>query len=270
MDTSQIIEKIEELRSQLPVIYKEAEDKDNTRLGWDKLERWVERGAKIVGSMVSPAESEKLKNAKPGSFSMMDPWRNLRNEINSYDSHLVALVEEIRNNPEFVIVSEVQIDKKMISTPSALARIEKLFHSFHRVASQLRHRYSDRPTISIEDEYDVQDLIHALLKLEFNDIRTEEWTPSYAGGSARTDFLLKQEKVVIEIKKTRKGLGDKELGEQLIIDVEKYQSHPDCKSLLCFVYDPEGRIGNPQGIIKDLESRKSGSLDLKIIIEPQA
>lgn len=270
MDISQIVEKIETLRDELPAIYQEAQNSGNTKLGWDKLGRWVDRGAKVIGSLVSPSEAEKLKDAEPRSFSMGDPWGNLRNAINAYTSYLIALTDEIKKNPEFIISSEVQSDDQAVPIPSALARIEKLCRRFHRVASQLRNRHLNRPTIAIEDEYDVQDLIHALLKLEFDDIRAEEWTPSYAGSSARTDFLLKQEKVVMEIKKTRNGLGDKELGEQLIIDIEKYQSHPDCRSLLCFVYDPEGRIGNPQGIIKDLESRNTGSIDLKIIIEPQA
>ena len=45
-------------------------------------------------------------------------------------------------------------------------------------------------------------LLHALLLLYFDDIRAEEWTPSYAGKSARMDFLLKNEGVVIEVKKT--------------------------------------------------------------------
>jgi hypothetical protein len=271
METSQIIEKIEALRAELPAIHQEALSTGNYKLGYDKIGRWVERGGKIVGSLVSPAEAEKLKDAQPRSFSMGNPLGNLSNEIESYDSHLVALLEEIKKNPEFVISTKNQVEENTVSVPSALARIEKLCNSFHRFANQLRHRYSDRPTLEIEDEYDVQDLIHALLRLEFDDIRAEEWTPSYAGGSSRTDFLLKQEKVVIEIKKTRKGLNDKELGVQLITDIEKYQAHPDCKSLMCFVYDPEGRIGNPQGIIKDLEGRSNGkSINLKIIIEPQA
>ena len=46
------------------------------------------------------------------------------------------------------------------------------------------------------------------------------------------DFLLKNEKIVIEIKKTRVGLTAKKLGEQLIVDIEKYQQHPDCKYLV--------------------------------------
>lgn len=68
----------------------------------------------------------------------------------------------------------------------------------------------------------IKDLLHALLLLYFDDVRAEEWTPSYAGKFSRMDFLLKNERVVIEVKKTRQGLADKELGEQLIIDVDRY------------------------------------------------
>ena len=61
-------------------------------------------------------------------------------------------------------------------------------------------------TLDVEDEYDVQDLLHALLRLYFKDIRPEEWTPGYAGTSSSMDFLLHPEEIVIEVKKTRKGL----------------------------------------------------------------
>ncbi len=73
----------------------------------------------------------------------------------------------------------------------------------------MRCRYENRETLKIEDEYDVQDLLHALLLLYFDDVRAED----YAGKSSRMDFLLKNERVVIEVKKTRLGLADKELGD---------------------------------------------------------
>ena len=78
--------------------------------------------------------------------------------------------------------------------------------------------------------------------------------------------MLKQEKVVIEVKKTRSTMKDKDLGEQLIIDIAKYKVHPDCKKLICFVYDPDGRIVNPEGIVKDLE--KGNKEFVKIYINP--
>ena len=134
---------------------------------------------------------------------------------------------------------------------------------------QLRNRYNSRSTLEIDDEYDVQDLIHALLKLHFKDIRAEEHTPSYAGGSKRIDFLLKNEKTMIEIKKTRKNLADKEVGEQLLIDISSYGVHPDCQRLYCFVYDPEGRIGNPIGLENDLKKLSKEELEIIVMIFPK-
>lgn len=65
----------------------------------------------------------------------------------------------------------------------ALGKIELIASRFHTVARQLRQRHSNRTTLTISDEYDVQDLFHALLRLFFDDIREEEWTPGYAGGT---------------------------------------------------------------------------------------
>lgn len=146
-------------------------------------------------------------------------------------------------------------------------RLSKLFERFHIVARQLRRRHDGRPSLEIRDEYDVQDLLHGLLRIDFDDVRPEEWTPSYAGASNRMDFLLKEDEIAIEVKMTRNGLKDKELGEQLIIDIAKYQSHPNCKCLYCFVYDPDGIIRNPRGIEKDLEKLGKG-FPVKVFIRP--
>lgn len=144
--------------------------------------------------------------------------------------------------------------------------IRRIFSRFHRIVRQIRSRYNNRPTIDVNDEYDVQDLLHVILQLYFDDIRCEEWTPSYAGKSSRMDFLLKKEKIVIEVKKTRQGLSDKEVADQLIIDVDRYKVHPDCCKMICFVYDPEGRIANPKGLMNDLNGQHQGFAE--IVVEP--
>ncbi|MEQ8638384.1 hypothetical protein [Gimesia maris] len=146
--------------------------------------------------------------------------------------------------------------------------VEHICTRFHLIAKQLSSRYADRETLLCEDEYDVQDLLHAILHLHFDDIRKEEWSPSYAGGCSRVDFLLKDEKIVIEVKKTRKSLTTKLLGDQLIIDSEKYRAHPDCKKIFCFVYDPDSSIINPRGIEKDLY-KKEIDFEVKVLIVPK-
>jgi hypothetical protein len=139
---------------------------------------------------------------------------------------------------------------------------------FHSVATQLRSRYDDRETLKVADEYDVQDLMHALLRIFFDDIRPEEWTPSYAGQSARMDFLLKAEKIAIETKKTRKGLGVRETGAQLILDIEHYKKHPECEHLVCFIYDPDNKIANPRGLESDL-TREEGQFSVTVFVVPK-
>ena len=152
--------------------------------------------------------------------------------------------------------------------PDRLSLIELICTRFHSVVRQLQHRHGDRDSISVDDEYDVQDILHALLKLHFNDIRPEEWTPSYAGGASRVDFLLPEHGIVIEVKKTRPTLKATQLGAELLVDRARYEVHPNCDTLVCFVYDPEGRIGNPAGLERDLE-RYSGSIKVRAIVAPR-
>lgn len=177
--------------------------------------------------------------------------------INTGIGVLEAVKEEIETG-EISTVSD---------TKSPIQIIENLCDRFHLVARQLRERYDERETIDIQDEYDVQDLFHALLHLEFEDIRPEEWVPSNAGKSTRVDFLLKPERIVVEIKKTRKGLGAKEVGSQLIEDIHRYSSHPDCDALVCFVYDPDGRVANPRGLESDL-NKDTDELVVQTYIRP--
>ncbi len=156
-------------------------------------------------------------------------------------------------------------EKKESSTIDILLQI---FEKFHISAIQLSKRHDNRQTLNINDEYDVQDYLHALLKIYFNDIRPEEHTPSYAGASSRIDFLLKDEKILVEVKFATTKLKDNKIGEELIIDTERYKNHPDCESLFCFVYDPNFNIKNPYGLEKDLSGKKD-KMDIKVFIYPK-
>jgi len=145
--------------------------------------------------------------------------------------------------------------------------IDFVCKKFHTVAKQIQKRYDKRLSLEIKDEYDVQDLLHALLKMFFDDIRREEYTPSYAGGSARMDFLLKGPNVGIEVKKTRKELRDKDIGKQLVEDITWYRNHKNCRGLVCFIYDPEGFLSNPKGLIIDL-NQESDEFSVRVFIQP--
>ena len=134
----------------------------------------------------------------------------------------------------------------------AVALVVTLCRRFHLFAHQLLDRHCERETVRVVDEYDVQDLMHALLKLHFEDVRAEEATPGVAGKSGRMDFLLKAERLVLETKMTRRSLGQNEIGDELIVDMKRYRSHPDLRTLVCFVYDPGGFCRAPAALENDL------------------
>lgn len=165
-------------------------------------------------------------------------------------------------------VAEYGIENQVNSINNA-ENIEKILNNFHRCYRQLLIRHSQRNTINIIDEYDVQDLLHAILKLHFDDVRAEVSTPQYAGSNSRIDFILNEHDIAIEVKKTRQNLKNKEIGEELLIDIARYQqSYPKIKILICFVYDPEGLIINPIGLESDLNNSPS-NISIKTIICPK-
>lgn len=239
----------------------------------NEVDRWVDFNTQLIGKLFSnPSEKESYdsKRRVAVSFSYMSatPLHELVDNENKQIHRSLNLLHSLKERlPLFDSIDSGE-QKKDEQEVDPLVVLGKIFQRFHRFSRQLRVRHQNRPTIEVEDEYDVQDLLHALLRIEFEDIRPEEWTPSYAGKSARTDFLLKDEKIVIEVKKTRKNLTEKELGDELIVDIERYQVHPDCKSLVCFVYDPEGKIGNPAGLTNDLENRYRDIIPLRVFIYP--
>jgi hypothetical protein len=139
---------------------------------------------------------------------------------------------------------------------------------FHLVARQLRLRKEYRPTLEITDEYDLQDLFYALLRLQFDEVGTEEWTPDYTNGAPRTSYLLDWDRTVVVVKQTRSGLTIKDLAEQVKSDAAHYGARPDGTTLLCFIYDPDGRVGNPRGLEADLTT-VSDNYMVEVIVAPK-
>ena len=135
--------------------------------------------------------------------------------------------------------------------------LEIIVRGLRRAMHPLTHRRKGFQRLSFGSEYDVQDLLHALLRPWINDIRPEEFTPSYAGSSTRMDFLLPAYALVIETKIVRDRTHAKRIGDELIIDIEHYRRHPKCKRLWCVIYDPDHLITNADGLKNDLEGSRS-------------
>lgn len=151
------------------------------------------------------------------------------------------------------------------SVTGSLERLLTICRRFPAVARTFRKRYAGRAKFDVKDEYDVQDLMQALLAVDFDDVRREDAVPSRAGRNSRIDFLLNDEELGLELKMASPKLRAKELGVQLVTDIERYRAHPKCKTLVCLVYDPDHQIENARGIESDLSGTRDG-LEVHVLI----
>jgi hypothetical protein len=207
-------------------------------------------------------KSDKWLNALANNFTQNN-IHVLRYCIDNTRQAIGPLKEDIKNGKRDRIGYIINQQNKANIINSDLLKILGRFTIF---ANALKERNVRREAITIADEYDVQYLLYALLKLHFDDVRKEEWTPSYAGGSARMDFLIKEEKSIIEVKMTRETLRDKSIGDELLIDVARYKNYPDCNLLLCYVYDPKRLILNPIGLENDLAKLSTEQFRVNVLI----
>ncbi len=146
--------------------------------------------------------------------------------------------------------------------------LELLVNIFQRLAFALRplvDRRRGRPGLTIQDEYDLQDAVEALLRSLFADVRPEERAPSYAGSSSTMDFLLKSERLAIEVKVTRQGRGEKQIKPELLVDVNDYKEHPSVETLVILIYDLASTFRNPAGFENDFNGRH-GELELRVLV----
>ena len=179
--------------------------------------------------------------------------------VQSVIANIRSTITRIKRNPSIVQLAPSP------ASPDKHSDLEHLIRRLPLIIEQMAERQRSRSPFEVNDEYDLQDLFHGLLNALFDDIRPEEHTPSYASSSSRMDFFLPEIGAVTELKMMRPSMSTRDLADQLINDIFRYQVFPGCKTLYCVVYDPDGRISNPRGVEADL-MRPVNQIDVKVII----
>jgi hypothetical protein len=142
-------------------------------------------------------------------------------------------------------------------------------NNFPRAARILRERQRNRPPFVVANEYDVQDLLYALLRSVLEDARREEWTPSQAGSAKRIDVVIPSSDVVVEAKFVRSRQHGRTVADELRVDFECYHEHQNCKYLIALVHDPSGHLSDPEQFSTDLSGlRQKGdhSFDVTVLV----
>jgi hypothetical protein len=181
----------------------------------------VDGGEHLISNLFGKDEAEKYRRDVHG-IAFGDS-RNRALDMEIYDDHLGRCITQLQlYRRQIEILWPNDSNTGCEPQQNTVATLERLARRLPEVIHQLRQRHDNRDTLIVKDEYDLQDLIHSLLPIFFEDVRPEEGTPGLAGVNARMDFLLYNERTVVELKKTRSGLRNKELKEQLSTDIHHY------------------------------------------------
>ena len=152
--------------------------------------------------------------------------------------------------------------KPKLSNP--LVALESLLRRMPLAARQLRTRHGERPPFRVGDECDLEDLLRALLPLQFDGVRLESRTPSYSP-MTRMDFLLESGAIAVTVKLIVPGVSERDLATQLEEDATYYERRPGCRTLVGFLYDPEALLRDPR-LFEAEWSKPQNELELRCVI----
>lgn len=155
---------------------------------------------------------------------------------------------------EFVFGSGVLLEgQTYVTMPSSVEQVlEVIIRGLRRSCYPLRNRRANIPSLTFDNEYDYQDLLHALMAPWIRDIRREDYVAKYLGTNKRVDFYLPDYSIIIELKYVRDRAHARKVGDELSIDIMHYQKHPGCKQLWVVIADPNELLDNPGGMQNDL------------------
>jgi hypothetical protein len=148
--------------------------------------------------------------------------------------------------------------------PRQTGDLEQLLRRVPAMVRQMRCRHGTRPTFSIADEHDLEDIIRCVLALQADDVRLLTRTPSYALDS-RMDFVLPESRTIVCCKLAGPTVREDHIAAQLREDIDYYRHRSDCDGLVVLVYDPEGLFRETE-VLEGIWTEQVGKLSVRCII----
>ncbi|MDR0913500.1 MAG: hypothetical protein LBM96_13030 [Methanobrevibacter sp.] len=257
-----------------------------------KLEKLIEDGKVVVKLVIPKNDGGVLIDLSPYrvQLNLFTIWKSqtinfLKNNLSPDNHFLKEFTDKVMtnrlNDAEIGValleglIQEVKDENIQNNEKHLLMPIENVINIFDRFESivlslQTRRnskKDSNKQPLLIKEELDLQYLLEALLLVYFDDVNPEESTPSKGGISSKIDFLIIDDKIAIETKYASKSLSNKKLVEELNDDIGKYFEHPNCETLLFFIWDENRHIKNHRRLEKDFTFKKDNK-NVQTFIRP--
>lgn len=261
MEQKEIIVKLRELLAEIPRL-KQLHPKTNEEV----FSYWKESVAFYILAALNNEENNPIflrldkllsegQNAAPAFRRQYLRPQELKG-VESIMENVISIIEDENNNV------------KLSHVKNKMDILTDIFQNFDRFAHQLKERQNNAKAIEIDDEYSVQDFVHAILRLHFDKVDNEYPLPPYCGKASRIDFFLKEERIGIEVKYASKDLTANKLRKQLIEDKEQYVKSGLFNEIIFFIYNPLLALCKPE-VFMDIEENVN-DCTVRVIFSPPA
>ncbi len=258
MKSETIISRLHQLLSEIPQL-RNLHPKSNE----DVFSRWKESVAFFILTALDNNENHpiyiRLNNLLSEGQNITPAFRRqyLRpaelKGVESIIENVISLLEDKNNNTSSPFNNQMDI-------------LTNIFQNFHKFAYQLQNRQKNAAPIIIEDEYALQDFVHAILRLHFKRVENEFPLPSFCGKTSRIDFYLNKERIGIEVKLASESLKEDKLRKQLIEDKEQYMKSGYFDKIIFFIFNPY-LVLNKSEVLYDIEEQ-TDSCKVTVIVAP--
>ena len=159
--------------------------------------------------------------------------------------------------------------KKQLTPDADVSMIEQICKRVPNAARILYNRQrKDKTPYIVEDEYDVQDLLHAILRTYLKYSVQEDPLPKVAGTkSSRADISIEDIGILIEIKYVRSPDDQKRIFDEFSQDLVVYTSWGPLRTLLFVIFN-SGDLRDPEALEKLSGPKKFNDIefDVRIIL----
>lgn len=173
--------------------------------------------------------------------------------------------------PELILFEDF-IDNSLDVRFKNLSSVEltkQVLVNFPESIKKIKERRKGKSIFEIKDEYDVQDILYVMFKGVFPKLKEEDPVPKHGSNSTRIDLILREQKILIEVKMIKESDADEtKFIKQLKEDIQSYHTSQWIEHLICFIYDPFDKTKDKNNFydLNGIQSINGKSFEIEVIV----
>lgn len=204
-----------------------------------KLDDVCDQLRRLINHQFDDTSAKRLTGQLRYVNGILDGYEAVADKFN----HIARQVSDLRES-----VSAYRDFEEKHTSPthtSSVATVVQILERFNHAVNRLSRRKRNKERLfTIHDEYDLQDLLYAMMKPLIPDLKDEVPIEGVAS-DGRLDLASQDLKLIVELKRTRSAEHGKTVLAECRDRLVKYAAWPFLEKMVFFIFDPDNHIDDP-------------------------